>query len=404
MANEQNLILFRELVSCGDDIYTWLYNDQLDLLESNCPNDYLLDAVFRHCDFQKELFEYTKNSQTPLALSIPLGMVWIVVLEKDAEKLTHIHVIGPVFSTSVSTDRLIQVLSESYPADASLAYKWELARILEHLPVVSPLLMSRYAVMLHYCVTGEKLAASDINTLSGSGFAAYMADSPPLDRRETWMVEEDLLNKIRSGDLQYRAALNRANMVRNSALPQYSDPLRQARNAAIVFISLCTRAAIEGGLPTEQAYAVGNAYLQSVEACRTLTDVEALDNAMYDDFVRRAHKVRQRVGLSRPIRLCCEFIDFHAEEKLNLAQLAQLASYTEYYLSRKFKAEVGLTVNDYIRRAKVERAKSLLTTTEDSIQVIADRLNFSSRSHFADTFRELAGQPPAEYRNEKQRV
>ncbi len=41
-----------------------------------------------------------------------------------------------------------------------------------------------------------------------------------------------------------------------------------------------------------------------------------------------------------------------------------------------------------------------MATTELSIQEISDRLGFGARSFFAETFKQIVGVPPAQWRNE----
>lgn len=83
--------------------------------------------------------------------------------------------------------------------------------------------------------------------------------------------------------------------------------------------------------------------------------------------------------------------------------LCARAGDTEYYLSRKFKEEAGVSLNNYINIAKIERAKLLLTITGAGIQEISDRLHFCSRSYFSEAFRKFTGTSPAKYRSEHQK-
>ena len=55
-------------------------------------------------------------------------------------------------------------------------------------------------------------------------------------------------------------------------------------------------------------------------------------------------------------------------------------------------------INTYVRRARVYRGAMLLSSTEMSIQEIADRLHFCSRSYFAEAFQKETGFTPSEFR------
>ena len=74
--------------------------------------------------------------------------------------------------------------------------------------------------------------------------------------------------------------------------------------------------------------------------------------------------------------------------------------YTEYYLTEKFKKETGQSVSQYIRAARIARAKVLLTSTSLSVREIAERLAFNTPNYFIQSFRALEGLTPAQYRRQ----
>ena len=53
----------------------------------------------------------------------------------------------------------------------------------------------------------------------------------------------------------------------------------------------------------------------------------------------------------------------------------------------------------YLREIKVERAKTLLLSTEKSILEISILLGFHDQSHFTNTFKKIVGMSPSEFRN-----
>jgi len=57
-------------------------------------------------------------------------------------------------------------------------------------------------------------------------------------------------------------------------------------------------------------------------------------------------------------------------------------------------------VSEYIRDQKMEIAKNLLQFSNYSMIEIANRLSFSSQSHFIQLFREKVGVTPKKYRDE----
>ena len=117
----------------------------------------------------------------------------------------------------------------------------------------------------------------------------------------------------------------------------HRDLLQQADLWAVTFTSLCTQAAIEGGLSPDTAYTVGSGCIRNLTACTVLTDVRTISYAMYKDFILRVHRLRRNPSWSAQIKSCAEYTELHLTEDLTIRDRAKRVSYTEYYLSRKFK-------------------------------------------------------------------
>jgi LacI family transcriptional regulator len=69
-------------------------------------------------------------------------------------------------------------------------------------------------------------------------------------------------------------------------------------------------------------------------------------------------------------------------------------------LQRAFRKHVGRTILDELRRVRVERAKSLLVTTDLSMPQVAARSGFSSAPKLSEMFHREAGITPTSYRRE----
>jgi LacI family transcriptional regulator len=69
-------------------------------------------------------------------------------------------------------------------------------------------------------------------------------------------------------------------------------------------------------------------------------------------------------------------------------------------LERKFRNVLGRSVLAEIRRARVERAKRMLATTDLPVATVATRSGFSQVERFAVVFRQETGQTPTSYRRQ----
>ncbi|TDN37068.1 hypothetical protein A8B98_06050 [Hymenobacter sp. UV11] len=67
------------------------------------------------------------------------------------------------------------------------------------------------------------------------------------------------------------------------------------------------------------------------------------------------------------------------------------------YLSHQFSVREGLTLEKYIIRQKVERAKELLSYQDAKVTEVARQLGYSSAAHLTNQFRQITGLTPSEF-------
>ena len=93
-----------------------------------------------------------------------------------------------------------------------------------------------------------------------------------------------------------------------------------------------------------------------------------------------------------------EFIEANLCEDLSLNALAEVVEMSPSQFRRAFKATVGQSPHSWLNKRRLERAKTLLTKTEQSIAQIALDCGFSSQSHMTTLFSRHLGTTPSRYR------
>jgi AraC-like DNA-binding protein len=81
----------------------------------------------------------------------------------------------------------------------------------------------------------------------------------------------------------------------------------------------------------------------------------------------------------------------------SLEKLGQEAGCSPFYLSRIFSREVGLTIPQFLRNARMERAAELLRSGRYNVTEAATEVGYSSLSHFSKAFCETIGCCPVLY-------
>lgn len=393
---QRNIDLFSQLLQCGSNVYLWKYSPSGELISSNCPH-FALSQIFVRSLCKDKLIEHAAVSRLPVTLSAVLGFIWGAAFEYNEDELKHIYVIGPVLGAQYEQSEAMKAFScIEIPGD----YKNKLLNLLMEIPTIPAAQFMRLVLMLHCCVTGQKLGRKDIVPIFTENEQSENTLEDSLrNRSRVYMAEQALLNNVREGNRNYRRDLEVAGQVSSGVGIRSGVATDQSRISVIVFSSLCTRAAIDGGLSPETAYAVGDKYIQEANNAKSITNLQNIADRMYDDFISRVHRLKEINGISPQIRICLELMEENPEESISLADLAARVNYSEYYLSRVFKKETGMSVSEYSHKVRINRAKTLLLATSLPVYDIASKLHYSSSSHFSDRFYRLTGMYPQEYRD-----
>ncbi len=94
-----------------------------------------------------------------------------------------------------------------------------------------------------------------------------------------------------------------------------------------------------------------------------------------------------------------DYIDDNLDGDLRLPTLAEVAGFSPFHFHRVFKVMVGETLNDYIRRIRIETAASkLINNPKLTITAVALDCGYSSSAAFAREFRRFFGMSASEFR------
>ncbi len=92
----------------------------------------------------------------------------------------------------------------------------------------------------------------------------------------------------------------------------------------------------------------------------------------------------------------------HFELKINWSHFLQEALDVDYnYISTLFSSVTGITLEQYIIKQKIEKAKEYLFYNELSIKEIAYTLGYSSVAHLSSQFKKITGLTPSEFKTSR---
>lgn len=213
----------------------------------------------------------------------------------------------------------------------------------------------------------------------------------------TYHEERALLDCVREGRIEEILQHNMRIDIETGVMSK--NAMSQWKNVLVVAVTLCTRAAIEGGLSPAEAYQLSDYYIQKSDECRDIASLIVWRNRAVQELTERVMKKKQGHHTSSYIDGCKDYINQHYREKIYLDDIADGLGISSTYLSRLFAQETGERLQDYIIRLRVERAANLLIYSEETLARIAEYVNFPSQSYMGSKFKKYKNMTPKEYRD-----
>ena len=366
-----------------------IFDSNKNVLYSSNPSQLLSSVLLYTKSFNDALEQRT--DLLPVLIGSSIGTVWIACFDP----MENIYTLGPFLLAELSEDVASKTL-EQY--GLSIRKKNEIIDFLQTVPVLSLNSLYPYAVMLHYVLNKEKISNGDIRIFT-SKFSGN--DDVPLkkDRTRTWKAEQQLMKNIETGNLNYKESLTNVRNLSYGMRISTGNPSRQMKNSLLTFISLSARAAIRGGMTPELAYTISDTYAERTEMTEDMSELSMLAETMYEEYIQKVHDLKTSKRYSETIQTVVDHINLHLQEDISLKDLSDLSNYSPYYLSRCFKKETGRSISQYVNERRVEKAKDLLSFTDEPVFAIAEQLNYSSETYFSTVFKKITGVSPEVYRN-----
>lgn len=105
------------------------------------------------------------------------------------------------------------------------------------------------------------------------------------------------------------------------------------------------------------------------------------------DFLHRIHQVTES--------------KYH-EDSLKATNLHKEIRMSRSALHYKLKKHMNLSTAEFLTGFRIEKAKSLLLNSNESIKVIAFQVGFRDPNYFSRVFKKAVGEPPREFRKKNE--
>lgn len=207
--------------------------------------------------------------------------------------------------------------------------------------------------------------------------------------------EKELITKVKTKNVSEAKGI--LNDLLGYVLFSEGNSMEVLKARAMELCSLLSRAAIEGGAPTDNILKINNHFLQNLQNINNLDDlcyklqesVEVFTESMFNYIPTKNNElIKKSIG----------YISKHFAKNLTLEEVASHVHLNSAYFSTVFKQSCGSSFKEYLNMVRIEESKRLLANTDYSVIDIAIAIGFEDQSYFSKVFKKYTGLTPKQYR------
>ena len=218
---------------------------------------------------------------------------------------------------------------------------------------------------------------------------------------ETFLSDINIFSNRISFLIELHAKPEILNIVKTKHKNELIDEISYKEKKIDLYIwnAIFSKEVIKNGIATKYLHPIYNNFYKQITSLKSLDKLQEIELDMIDTYLNMLindTEVTDNFVINRILK----HLHLNIESKISLNKLAKDLNLSEGYISDCFKKHMGITIMNYAKKIRIERAKVILKTTNDSILDISLRLGFHDQSHFYRVFKNFTGVSPLKYRNE----
>jgi two-component system response regulator YesN len=135
----------------------------------------------------------------------------------------------------------------------------------------------------------------------------------------------------------------------------------------------------------------------SCQHCYTITQLKNLLKTELGGYLEMSREAIEAES-AKPVRQARQYINEHYSEKIVLEDIADIVSLNPVYFSVLFKKETGTNFSAYLVNVRLEKAKEMLSSTNETIAAVGESVGYKDSRYFSQIFTKTVGVKPVLYR------
>lgn len=319
-------------------------------------------------------------------------------------------VLGPFFLEEKDTDYLVSVLCDDKESNFS---EQEARKLIESIETKDSMFVQACGKVA-LSLLGQPFGSYvKVNTIRQN--TSFRKEVPTIAENrmeeveitQRYQFEHEIKQLIRQGDREQlrkkilprndrELALARQNPIFQSRVRGHNS-LRAEKNLILTLNSLFRQAVDDAGIPPIYIHSISEDITTKIEEADSSQDLVDVIENMIDSYCNSVNNISLQNHSVNVVKVQ-RYIVNNIDKKISLADLSELTDLDESYLCRLFKRECHMTINEYIQNQRINEAKWMLESSDNSIIDISHLLGFSTQSYFCSVFKKIVGISPAKYR------
>lgn len=169
---------------------------------------------------------------------------------------------------------------------------------------------------------------------------------------------------------------------------------------SIVNVTLSTLS--DNGIPYIEIYSTDHLPYEKILGLRAVEEIEKYVRQFTDYTVFQIEEYMNKKN-SMLVHKIVQYMNEHMDDStLSLTKISKINYINNSYLSRTFKAVMGINFMDYLVSIRIETAKKLLSSTNLRIYEVARSVGIEDPNYFSKFFKKHTQETPAQYREGRQ--
>ena len=216
-------------------------------------------------------------------------------------------------------------------------------------------------------------------------------------------VRDTLLSLVKTGDVSgiesYWTGIRNGNPLFSFEEDSPLDILRQSKNLFIRLTAFIETELLRENYPERQLKEISDRNIKDAENIISYQQLYPVYVKMLKEYAELVKKKKTEGKCDNLlVNKALEYIHNHIRENISVDDISDSINVSRGHLSRLFGQKMKTSIPDYVRKEKIDVAKTLLENSDIRTIDLSYYLSFSSQSYFQNVFKKETGATPGEYR------